>query len=207
MPTYPRRQNGFTLLEMALVIIALGFILGPLFQILLIQEEQANLTTTDQQLADIREALIGYALIYHRLPCPADDRAGYSKSSQCDKEGFLPWANLGVQGQDSWGNVFRYRAEADFTQAIYPHRKGYLRLKTRNDRYFTTQSDDSRVIAIIFSYGRNRVPDVDNANVTSKTFIHDVYLPPDSPVQYDDRFTWISKNVIYARMVKSGFFF
>ena len=67
----PATQNGFTLLEMAIVLMIVGLLLGGMLVPLTAQMDQRNFTETRKSLDDIQQALIGYAIINGRLPCPA----------------------------------------------------------------------------------------------------------------------------------------
>ena len=97
------------------------------------QLEQQRTNETRKQLDEIKEALIGYAIINGRLPCPASSSSNGVESFATSPtigdpsngiclnffNGFVPAATLGVtsivdsQGNtgfavDSWGNRIRY---------------------------------------------------------------------------------------------------
>jgi prepilin-type N-terminal cleavage/methylation domain-containing protein len=122
------RRNGFTLTEIAIVMLILGLIitaaLGPVGR--MFQSSQSG--TNQERLDAAREALITYAAINGRLPCP--DRTGDGVEDQRANgdpatfgcagniyEGFLPWVTLGVPQADYWGTRWRYRVSAEFTRA------------------------------------------------------------------------------------------
>jgi prepilin-type N-terminal cleavage/methylation domain-containing protein len=67
----PAAQNGFTLIELAVVLMIVGLLLGGMLGPLTAQLDQRNFTDTRKTLDDIQQALIGYAIINGRLPCPA----------------------------------------------------------------------------------------------------------------------------------------
>jgi prepilin-type N-terminal cleavage/methylation domain-containing protein len=114
------RQQGFTLVEMAIVLLIVGLLLGGLLPILSSQVDQRHVSETSKQLDEIKEALIGYAVINGRLPCPAYSTGAESPATGtgiCDHpyNGFVPAATLGLSGTDSsgfavdsWGNRIRY---------------------------------------------------------------------------------------------------
>jgi prepilin-type N-terminal cleavage/methylation domain-containing protein len=117
----PIRQHGFTLLEVAIVLMIVGLLLGGLLVPLSAQMEQRNINDTQKSLAEIKEALIGYALTYGRLPCPAAPNTTGVESpvggGACTNfyNGFVPATTLGLGGTDSagyavdaWGNRIRY---------------------------------------------------------------------------------------------------
>lgn len=64
------RKSGFTLVEMAVVIVIVGLIIGGLVTPLAMQMELRSRQETKKSLETIKEALIGFALTNGRLPCP-----------------------------------------------------------------------------------------------------------------------------------------
>jgi prepilin-type N-terminal cleavage/methylation domain-containing protein len=65
-------HSGFTLAEMAIVLVIVGLLLGGLIVPLSAQMDARDRSETQKALADAREALIGFAIVNGRLPCPAD---------------------------------------------------------------------------------------------------------------------------------------
>ncbi len=64
-------QFGFTLLEMAIVLMIIGILLGALVPTLSAQMESQHINETRKQMDEIQQSLIGYAIVNGRLPCPA----------------------------------------------------------------------------------------------------------------------------------------
>ncbi len=127
MNTYfTKRHAGFTLVEMAIVLVILGFVLSALLLPLQAQREQVFQAQTKATLESARQALLGFAQRNGRLPCPAtnngtatfpDDTgvANPNASGPCQVVGFLPAATLGIQPTDAqgfaldgWNNRIRY---------------------------------------------------------------------------------------------------
>lgn len=122
-----RMQQGFSLVELAVVLVILGFVIGALMMPLQAQRENTLRLQTENQLEIAKRALIGFAQTKGRLPCPATangtgvfpDDSGVSNEDAnevCAQQwGFLPAATLGIQPADSagfaidgWGNRIFY---------------------------------------------------------------------------------------------------
>lgn len=119
------KQQGFSLVEMAIVLVILGFVLTALLLPLRAQREQAAQLQTINTLETAKQALLGFAQANGRLPCPAIAGSGIAvpnASGACTQQvGFLPAATLGLQpidangfALDAWNNRIRYAV----TQAI-----------------------------------------------------------------------------------------
>lgn len=121
-------QNGFTLIEMAIVLMIVGVLLGGMLVPLSAQMEQRNRSDTQKAMSDIKEAIIGYALANGQLPCPAvptiptgQANAGIARVQPCtgaNSSGVVPWATLGVSETDAWGNRYTYRVDSNFTDTL-----------------------------------------------------------------------------------------
>lgn len=141
------RQIGFTLVEMAIVLVILGFVLGALLLPLRAQREQAAQIQTTNTLESAKQALLGYAQQQGRLPCPAtnngtatfpDDTGNANPLGgthnitppspavpNCAvQSGFFPAATLGIQptdaqgfALDAWNNRIRYAVTANNNSA------------------------------------------------------------------------------------------
>ncbi len=122
-----KRHRGAALL----VILMIVGVLGAFFAIqTLTKLNAAQDNTTATNLAQAREALIGFALANGRLPCPAPaaavtgsplaglEPAPVVASGCANLAGVLPWLTLGVNEADAWGNRFTYRVAREFTRAI-----------------------------------------------------------------------------------------
>jgi prepilin-type N-terminal cleavage/methylation domain-containing protein len=124
VPSCPRQQ-GFTLVELALVMGIVALLLGGLMVPMARMLEQKANATTQASLETAQQALLGFALMKQRLPCPDIGNTGVEGtydaltntcpispatfSDTADASwGHLPWATLGVSGADAWGNRLRY---------------------------------------------------------------------------------------------------
>lgn len=122
-------QLGFTLVEMAIVLAIITLLLTGLIPTISNQIEQKQRSETRKQMDEIQQALIGFAIINGRLPCPADPailtgtaNAGIERATcttaAVTVDGVLPWVTLGVPETDAWGNRFTYRVTEYFADTI-----------------------------------------------------------------------------------------
>lgn len=104
-----KMTKGFTLVEMAIVLLVVTLLLGGLLVPLTTQIEQRKISETQKALADAKEALIGFAIANGRLPCPAAPNSTGTEDPQgggdCKHayDGFLPAVTLGLSNVDSSG--------------------------------------------------------------------------------------------------------
>lgn len=127
-----RTQTGFTLVEMAIVLAIVALLMAGLLPTLSSQIEQRRSSDTSKQLEDIKDALIGFAIINGRLPCPANSTSNGAERPAgggiCTVfyNGFVPAATLGLSGTtdssgfliDSWGQRIRYAVTSSNTNAF-----------------------------------------------------------------------------------------
>lgn len=123
-----RGLQGFTLVELAIVLLIVAVLIGGLMVPLSAQLDIRNRAETDRTLADAREALLGFAAANGRLPCPASGTSngqeafaagGSAANGNCADfyGGFLPAVALGIAptdqngfAVDAWGQRIRYAA-------------------------------------------------------------------------------------------------
>lgn len=111
------RQRGFTLIELALVVGIVAILLAGLLVPISRSIEQKAVANTQASLEAAQQALLGYALSNGRLPCPDTGTQGLALAADASgcttaSVGRLPWATLGVQGVDGWGNRLDYAVYA-----------------------------------------------------------------------------------------------
>ena len=63
-------ERGFTLVEIAIVVLVLGLLLASLLGPLSVRIEQQEIRKTSDRMEEIKEALYGYAMANSVLPCP-----------------------------------------------------------------------------------------------------------------------------------------
>lgn len=129
-PTFVER--GFTLTEMAVVLVIVALLIGGMILPMAAQQDLRSSVETEKLLVDVSEALYGFAMTHGRLPCPADPtiptggaNAGLEATtgtgsaltcSNANGVGVLPWATLGLKEVDAWGNRFTYRVVVEFAR-------------------------------------------------------------------------------------------
>lgn len=96
------QQSGFSLVEMAVVLLIIGLLLGGLIMPLTARVDTQRYQATESSLHDIREALIGYALVNDALPCPATSTSNGTAATAgggcAVQHGFVPAVTLGLAG-------------------------------------------------------------------------------------------------------------
>lgn len=135
-------NHGFSLIELAMVLFILSLMLSSFLTPLATSLEQRDREKTTELLKDIRESLVGYALVNGHFPCPdctaaagnctggvtvndgmedgvnagagVSPRAGGNFDSCAVAVGNLPWVTLDVPENDAWGNRFIYRVTGAF---------------------------------------------------------------------------------------------
>jgi prepilin-type N-terminal cleavage/methylation domain-containing protein len=127
-----KKHNGFSLIEIAVVLIIISVLFAMIAIPLATQIDLRRTEDTQRQLEAIKEALIGYAVANGRLPCPAIATSngneafaagGNATNGNCQQfVGFLPAATLGLSpvdangfALDAWGltqNRIRYGVSA-----------------------------------------------------------------------------------------------
>lgn len=118
--SYPQQQ-GFTLVELAIVLVIVGVLLGSFIGSLASRIETTQRNDVKKQLEDIKTAILGFASAEGRLPCPATTTGGGEEQpvggGNCNiQHGFVPGRTLGLSGAynldglllDVWGNPLRY---------------------------------------------------------------------------------------------------
>ncbi|MDH5484760.1 MAG: type II secretion system GspH family protein [Gammaproteobacteria bacterium] len=115
-----KKLSGFSLIEMAIVLVIIGFTIGALIVPLGAQREVIKIKQAREELKVIEQAIMGFAIANGRIPCPAIPGTGVEDpvgGGVCtNARGFIPVVTLGISGHfncenlllDPWGNPYRY---------------------------------------------------------------------------------------------------
>ena len=196
------KVQGFTLLEMAVVLVIIGLLLGGLLMPLAAQIDQRNHNETEKSLNEIKEALIGYAMSHSAadghpyFPCPdtngngVEDRPAATPNLCTSVEGDLPWVDLGLGHHDSWGDRFLYRVTQTFADNVTGFTLasvGTINIKNRGDDPITAGAVETKFLlnvatgvpVVIISHGKNRLSATD-------AFSMPAILMPVAPASSDE---------------------
>lgn len=225
-------QRGFSLVEMAVVLVILGFVISALLLPLQGQREIGYRTQTENQLEVARKALIGYAQAMGRLPCPAtsisngvEDPVG---GTCTDQLGFLPAATLGITPTDengyaidAWNNRIMYAvtqasaggaATPDFTTTSDMNTVGITAL-TPNLVVCPSSTNCpatyliNNAAAVIYSLGPTGGLASGGADENENPTVPgtDIQFVSHTPTpDFDHIVTWISPYVLYNAMITAG---
>jgi prepilin-type N-terminal cleavage/methylation domain-containing protein len=161
-------QPGFTLIEMAVVLVIIGFLLGSFITTFSERIDTTRINETEKELQEIKAALKAYA--YSRggvpyLPCPDTDvppdglenRVGGNCTAFL-APGLLPWRDLGLGFGDSWDTLYGYWVNLEYARDT-----GFTLATSNNanSASIRTRVNDipvniaSNAVAVIFSHGKN----------------------------------------------------
>lgn len=207
-------KSGFTLVEMAIVLVIVGLLISAFLAPLSAQRDLKDYSDTRATLALIQEALYGYALSHPaldgkpHLPCPDSndaDNAENRTAGICDLlEGNIPAENLGLRNTDSWNNNYRYRVTAAFADSSAGFNlasNGGITIRSAVAGNVVA----SNIPVVIISWGKNGViiPAVGSAEGENRNNNTDFVTQDFSP-NFDDIVVWISPSVLFNRVVAAG---
>lgn len=223
-PTEPRRAagaGGFTLVELTIVLLIISLLSSGLFVSLSAQRSIAEQQAARQQLEEIRETLLGFALANGRLPCPARPQlaASDAQAGQEDctlQHGVIPWVTLAIQETDPWGNRLAYYASTRFTAALAVGATASFTLDTLGNANILDSAGKTLAAdlpAVVVCHGGNArgaflsngaqiagASGEENENADADlTFIAHSPTP-----NFDDTVTWIIPSILKSRLVSAG---
>ena len=112
LPSLPRRVRGFTLLEMIVVLVIIGLIMGLVGPRLFGQADKAKVQTAGTQIKMLSGALQTMRLDISRFPT-ADEGLNLLVHKPADETAARGWAGPYLQDDsvppDPWGNPYHYQ--------------------------------------------------------------------------------------------------
>lgn len=163
----PTIAHGFTLVEMAIVLIIFGLLLAMFLTPFTTQRDAQNRAKTQVLLNEAKEALMGFAITNGYLPCPDTDTVPDGIENRkttgvfdcISDEGILPWNDLGLDRTDAWNHYFRYRVDSTFSNINKPftitNSEGNSDIKILGEGRAALVSTLSQPAAVILSHGTN----------------------------------------------------
>lgn len=224
-----RRNSGFSLVELAIVLIIVALLTGGLLLGVSAQRSASEYAEAQRQLDSVREALLGYAMANGRLPCPApanlpstDANAGVARTPPCDNAlqyGVVPWATLGVPQNDPWGRRLTYYASSAFTGAVAAGTLASFALTTTGSYANIKASGASSaniasdLPAVVVSHGSrgagawqsDGTQVAGGAGDEAENADADLTFIARTPdPSFDDLVTWVAASTLKAKMVAAG---
>lgn len=212
------RQYGFNLIEMAIVLVILAFVLGGVIRPLTSQREVQKLNDAEKQLEEIRNAIIGYVHIHKRLPCPASlisNGVAVMTAGVCvSGNDLVPYADLGIRASisngvlvDVWDQPLRYRltdvpssswsyATQDITFSPLPNVANFRICSLIPCNAASITATD--VVFVLFSTGDPDSPTVNLAVPPPNDFLNTA-----PRASFDDRMIWVSRSELVYEISKS----
>ncbi|HSI38857.1 MAG TPA: type II secretion system protein GspG [Methylotenera sp.] len=207
-----KHSSGFSLVEMAVVLIILGLLIGAFIAPISAQLDQTRNSEARRDILEIKEALLGFAVVNGFFPCPDTTNDGLADACANANPndttgGNIPWSTLGLKASDPWGQAYQYHVNNAFT-AIFNLSTtgigaGIIRVCTTSACAITEASD---VPLVVYSLGKNGgvVPpatadEAENTDGDTDFVNHDFVEGG-----YDDVLAWISTNVLMNKMVTVG---
>lgn len=171
-PLSYRLTAGFTLAEMAIVVLLISIAMTMGLKMVTAKLENAAYSETKAKQEQIKIALISYLRTNKKLPCP-DNKAGVADGlevSPCTADaaagyGVVPWQALGISrdtAQDGWGNYFTYKvangvAMKNWTSTTLTTPFDINELTTPTDALTIQESNGgtTKAVVVVLSHGKN----------------------------------------------------
>jgi prepilin-type N-terminal cleavage/methylation domain-containing protein len=229
-----RSQRGFTLIEMAIVLVIITLLIGGLVGPLSAQIQARRVAETRKTLEETREAIIGFAMTQNgtpatnrRLPCPdleGDGTESLAGTKCAGSSGFVPWVDLGVGNQDAWGNHLRYEVDRDLAdpdQGFATSVPTIFPALTVCQTHTCANTVAGNLAFVLASHGPNgwgarnisgstlALPtgndEQDNLDNGDQTYVSRSATKPDSANgEFDDLLAWVSYPQLVVRVCPTG---
>lgn len=212
---------GFTLVEMAVVLVIVGLLIAAFLTPLSAQRDLRDYSESRARLEQIREALYGYAIINGKLPCsttttdPTDNVNYGHGDAAClltAAAGVLPWKDLNVSAVDSWSSprsqavdpwtgYWVYRVDPAFTTSFSLTTTASANIDLLKSDGTSQTIAAERAVAVICTTGKDRVANGQNASFET---VNPIYQDDTISPAFDDMCIWITRPSLFNRMVVAG---
>lgn len=132
MKNFILKYKGFTLIEIAIVLVIVSVLLGYTFAMIPVQQDLKQYRKANQEMDEIIKAIYAFAQVNGRLPCAdniaapdgvSDPDDGTNCTANIGWYGLLPAKTLGLEGSfnangsllDPWGTPYRYQVTSKDT--------------------------------------------------------------------------------------------
>ena len=208
------KSKGFTLVELAIVLVIVGLLISAFLVPLSAQIDQNKNAQARRDLQEIKEALLGFVTVNFKLPCPDTNGDGIddgcaNTNANTSTGGNLPWADLGLKSVDPWGQAYQYRVNnafsTNFILTTLGSAPGIIEVCKSST---CLVKEATNVPVLIFSLGKNgavspptSLDEQENANGNGRFVNHEFSNGANA---FDDLLTWIPTNLIMNRMITVG---
>lgn len=221
-----RRSDGFTLVEMAFVMILVGLLLTSALTPMGTLQENKYRKSTESLLAEVKESILGYAIVNGRFPCPASNTSSGMEVRDAvtgfcnDEHGLLPSSTLGLSGpyhsvsnvvQDAWGNAIRYSLSSantwEYATALTLSPPTTNFQICRATACAATDILADNLVAVVVAEGRDLTASalqLENSDGDNNFILANE--SEDAVTAFDDLVTWITPSTLSIYLLKSGKF-
>jgi prepilin-type N-terminal cleavage/methylation domain-containing protein len=111
----PFSRKGFTLIEIAFVLVLIGILAGFGAQMIPMLVKQSKLKDDRAMVKEAKNAIIGYAVATGRLPYASLSTNGIPTAGRLN--GYLPWSTLGINSKDVYQKTLFYAVDKNLIPA------------------------------------------------------------------------------------------
>lgn len=208
-----------------MVLLIMGLLLGSVIQPFGAQLLDRQRAQTRAQLYEVRDAVLGYIVANHRMPCPLN--AAISNERGCSSyHGFVPTDVLGIEGAineqgallDSWGGPIFYSVTdtdsdgdglADFTTVGGMQNAG-MQVLAPSFEICSSAAGCGRLranqVPLVLVSAGSRVAglsadEIENTDLDNRFISKDLDQSGDE--QFDDIVVWLSESVLYSQLIQA----
>ena len=164
-----KNQNGFTLIEIAVVLVIVGVLVGSFIGTFADRIDTTRQNNTKKELEEIKQVVMAFVysgVAPYALPCPDSDIppngiADVDGAGNCDAGaavGTLPWITLGMGQEDDWGTRYSYWVDTNYANNVVGFdlatgNGGSAQIDTRINNNQMAMA--ANAVVVIFSRGKN----------------------------------------------------